>query len=80
METIKMTELFNFYVEKETKEAAQNKIAEFLPGHKKGLTASLLRILLIQFLNTEPSQDLINAVEADYQYYASKNKRGVTKL
>ena len=75
-----MTELFNFYVEKEIKEAAQNKITELLPGHKKGLTASLLRILLIQFLNSEPSQDLINAVEADYQYYAGKNKRGVTKL
>ena len=75
-----MTELFNFYVEKETKEAAQNKIAELLPGHKKGLTASLIRILLVQFVNSQPSQELIKAVEADYQYYASKNKRGVTKL
>lgn len=75
-----MTELFNFYVERKTKEAVQNKMAELLPGHKKGLTASLLRILLIQFLHTEPSKELLEAIEADYQYYASKNKRGVTKL
>ena len=75
-----MTELFNFYVDKDTKEAAQNKITELLPGHKKGLTASVIRILLQQFVNSKPSKEFLDAVEADYQYYASKNKRGVTKL
>lgn len=75
-----MNEVFNFYIDTELKEKAQQKINELLPGHPKGLTASLIRILLLQFVHNEPSKELLSAVEADYQYYASKNKRGVTKL
>lgn len=72
--------VFNFYIDENTQKQVQEKLGELLPGHKKGLTASLIRVLLKQFVGTIPSKELLEAIDADYQYQASKNKRGKTKM
>lgn len=73
--------IFNFYIDEKNQEAVKEKLGTLLPGHKKGLTASLIRVLLRQFVaQKDVPQELLDAVEADYLYQAGKNKRGTTKM
>lgn len=72
--------IFNFYIDEKLQEKVKEKLGKLLPGHKKGLTASLIRVLLQQFVGTEPTKELLDAVEADYLYQSSKNKRGQSKM
>lgn len=72
--------VFNFYIDEQLQTDVQDKLEMLLPGHKKGLSASLIRVLLKQFNASMPTKELLDAVEADYLYQSSKNKRGKTKM
>lgn len=70
--------LFNFYLEPELKKQAIEKL-ERLNGEKsKGQLAALLRVYIKQFIATPDDKVnplLVNAIEAEYEYSAKRNKR-----
>lgn len=72
------TRLFNFYLDDEVKEKAIKKIESLCGEQNKGQLASLLRVLLKDFIENENQAQLINVavrVEKEYTYTAKKNKR-----
>lgn len=70
--------LFNFYLDDATKELAIAKL-ERLTGEKpKGQLASLIRVLLREFVITPDdkiSANLGELIEKEYQYTTKMNKR-----
>ena len=72
--------VFNFYVNERVAEMLKEKLGKELPGHKKGLTASFLRISMIKALQDGISDEMLKLIEADYITQATKNKRGQTKM
>lgn len=73
-----MKQLFNFYLEDDDKTKAMEKLNRLLGEQAKGQLASLLRVMLKQFLYTpddKVSKDLLEAVDAEYTYSTIKNKR-----
>ena len=75
--------LFNFYLDDGDKEAAISKLARLQKGstvRNKGSLASCLRILIKQFVATPDDKVnplLIAAIDAEYTYSQTKNKRSV---
>lgn len=70
--------LFNFYLDDEVKEKAQLKLLRMCGTQSKGQLASLLRILIAQFVATPDEKTnplLIEAIEAEYTYSQTRNKR-----
>lgn len=73
-----MKQLFNFYLEDCDKINATEKLNRLLGEQAKGQLASLLRVMLKQFLYTpddKVSKDLLEAISAEYTYSTIKNKR-----
>lgn len=73
-----MKKLFNFYVEENVIEVAQNKLTRLTGDKPKGQVASLIRVLLNQFIHTPDDKVdplLLDAIVAEYQYTQIKNKR-----
>lgn len=70
--------LFNFYLDDATKELAIAKL-ERLTGEKpKGQLASLIRVMLREFVTTPDdriSANLRELIEKEYQYTTKMNKR-----
>lgn len=70
--------LFNFYLDADLKHEAMEKL-ERLNGEKsKGQLAALLRVYIRQFIATPDEKVnplLLEAIEAEYEYSAKKNKR-----
>ena len=70
--------LFNFYLDDDVKEKAQSKIVRLAGGQPKGQLAALIRVLLKQFVATPDERTnplLIEAIAAEYEFSAKKNKR-----
>ena len=70
--------LFNFYLDEETKRQASTKITELCGVQNKGQLASLIRVLLKDFIECDNQAQLINIavrVEKEYAYTTKKNKR-----
>lgn len=70
--------LFNFYLDDEQKEKAQDKLRRMCGTQSKGQLAALLRILVAQFVATPDEKTnplLIEAIEAEYTYSQKLNKR-----
>ena len=70
--------LYNFYIDPDDKEACEKKLEELFGKQEKGQLASLIRILLKQFLATPKDKMnplLIKAIEAEYVYSQKLNKR-----
>lgn len=70
--------LFNFYLDDEDKELAINKLIRLSGDRPKGQLASLIRVLLKQFIATPDDKVnplLIEAIVAEYEYSAKLNKR-----
>ena len=70
--------LYNFYIDPDDKEACENKLEELFGKQEKGQLASLIRILLKQFLaipKDKMNPLLIKAIEAEYVYSQKLNKR-----
>ena len=73
-----MKQLFNFYLEDCDKINATEKLNRLLGEQAKGQLASLLRVMLKQFLYTpdeKVSKELLEAISAEYTYSTIKNKR-----
>lgn len=73
-----MTSLFNFYLDDDLKTQANKKLVRLNGDKPKGQLASLIRILLKQFVATPDERVnplLIQAIDAEYAYSAKKNKR-----
>lgn len=73
-----MKKLFNFYVEENVIEVAQSKLTKLTGDKPKGQVASLIRVLLNQFIHTPDDKVdslLLDAIVAEYQYTQTKNKR-----
>lgn len=69
-------ELFNFYLDDETKQMCLAKLQKIIPDAKKGTLAALIRTLLWQFAHTENvNPRLIEAVKLNYVMSTIKNKR-----
>ena len=70
--------LFNFYLDDEVKVQAQDKLIRLTSDQPKGQLASLIRILLKQFVATPDEKVnplLIEAISAEYEYSQKLNKR-----
>lgn len=73
-----MKSLFNFYLDDEQKNKAQDKLERLIGARTKGQLASLLRILLAQFIATpdeKVNKLLVEAIDAEFEYTLKKNKR-----
>ena len=73
-----MKTLFNFYIDEDVKLQATNKITRLKGSENKGQLASLIRVLLKQFVLTPDEQinkNLIRAIELEYQLTTKGNKR-----
>lgn len=73
-----MKKLFNFYVETSVLREVQEKLVRLSGDTPKGQVASLIRVLLNQFLHTPDDKVnplLIEAISSEYQYTQLKNKR-----
>jgi hypothetical protein len=70
--------LFNFYLDDNLKKDVQAKLTRLTNDTPKGQLASLIRILLKQF-NATPDEKvnplLLQAIEAEYVYSQTLNKR-----
>lgn len=70
--------LFNFYLDDDLKEKAQQKILRLRGDESKGQLAALLRVLIRQFVATPDEKVnplLIEAIAAEYEYSQKLNKR-----
>lgn len=70
--------LFNFYLDNDVKIAATEKLIRLTGDRPKGQLASLIRILLKQFVSTPDEKInplLIEAIAAEYEYSQTLNKR-----
>lgn len=70
--------LFNFYLDDDDKQKAQEKLIRLSGDRPKGQLAALIRVLLKQFIATPDDKVnplLIEAVAAEYEYSAKLNKR-----
>ena len=70
--------LFNFYLDDDIKAETQSKLTRLAGGQPKGQVAALIRVLLKQFVATPDDKInplLIEAIAAEYEYSAKKNKR-----
>lgn len=69
-------DLFNFYLDHETKEQCVAKLQKLIPGATKGTLAALIRTLLWQFAHTENvNPKLVEAIKLNYVMSKNKNKR-----
>lgn len=70
--------LYNFYIDEDDKKSTEDKLIALCGKQEKGQMASLIRVLIKQFLAT-PDKDvnplLIQAIEAEYVYNQKLNKR-----
>ena len=70
--------LYNFYLDDDMKLKAQQKLLRMCGTQSKGQLSALLRILIAQFVHTPDDKTnplLIEAIEAEYTYSQTKNKR-----
>lgn len=70
--------LFNFYLDDDIRNEANDKLERIIGEKPKGTLAALIRVLLKQFLATPDEKInplLIQAIEAEYEYSAKLNKR-----
>lgn len=70
--------LFNFYLDDDDKQKAQEKLIRLSGDRPKGQLAALIRVLLKQFIATPDDKVnplLIEAIAAEYEYSAKLNKR-----
>ena len=71
-----MKSLFNFYLDDDLKLMIQDKLSRLTGDRPKGQMAALIRVLLAQFVATKDVNPLlIEAIAAEYEYSAKKNKR-----
>lgn len=71
-----MKKLFNFYLEDEIKEKVTTKLTKEIGKTEKGALASLIRVMLYDYLATEEvNPSLIKRVMDEYIYTQTKNKR-----
>lgn len=69
-------DLFNFYLDHETKKQCIVKLQELIPDATKGTLAALIRTLLWQFAHTENiNPKLVEAVKLNYVMSKNRNKR-----
>lgn len=70
--------LTNFYIEESDKQECINKLNRLKGVENKGQFASLLRVLIKQFISTPDDKVnpvLLEAIEAEYTYSQTLNKR-----
>lgn len=73
-----MKRLTNFYIEEDDKIQAEEKLRRLCGQQTKGQFASLLRVLIKQFIVTPDDKInpmLIEAIDAEYIYSQTLNKR-----
>ena len=73
-----MKRLFNFYLGDDVRDSVNDKLERLIGEKPKGTLASLIRVLLKQFIATpdeKVSPLLLQAIEAEYEYSAKLNKR-----
>lgn len=69
--------LFNFYLDNDIKTKCITKLEGIMGKKEKGAFASLIRVLLKQFLlcDAEKSAQIVEEVNDEYEYSQIKNKR-----
>lgn len=73
-----MKRLTNFYIEDDDKAKAEDKLRRLCGQQTKGQFSALLRVMVKQFIATPDDKVnplLIDAIEAEYVYSQSLNKR-----
>lgn len=67
--------LFNFYLDDDVKQQVEEKLEKEFGKQEKGALASLIRVQLLMYLAQPKNQTLLDALEAEYTYSQTKNKR-----
>lgn len=70
--------LYNFYLEPSVKNALMDKLEDLIGEKPKGTLAALIRVQLKLFLATPNDRikpELLDAIDAEYEYTAKLNKR-----
>lgn len=71
-----MKKLFNFYLDDNMKEAATAKLEALMGKTEKGALASLIRVMLRNFLmNNDVDMSLITEVAEEYEYSQRRKTR-----
>lgn len=71
-------QIFNFYIDEDTKLKAQLKLCEIGVVGEKGALAALIRVLLREFIDTTDPATLsriASLVQANYTFTTKRNKR-----
>lgn len=71
-------QIFNFYIDEDTKLKAQLKLCEIGVVGEKGALAALIRVLLREFIDaTDPAalSHIASLVQANYTFTTKRNKR-----
>ncbi len=75
----KKMSLFTLYIDENTKLAVQQRLSMLVPDANKGTMASLIRVLLRDFVSLPFDDSLLDsykeAIEEEYLYTTKKNKR-----
>ena len=70
---------FTLYIDNNTKLAVQQRLSMLVPDANKGTMASLIRVLLRDFVSLPFDDSLLDsykeAIEEEYLYTTKKNKR-----
>lgn len=70
---------FTLYIDENTKLAVQQRLSMLVPDANKGTMASLIRVLLRDFVSLPFDDSLLDsykeAIEEEYLYTTKKNKR-----
>jgi glutamyl-tRNA reductase len=70
--------LFNFYLDDEQKQKAQEKLNELCGEQAKGQLASFLRVCINKLLHTpneKVNKDIVDAIKQEYIINTKSNKR-----
>ena len=70
--------LFNFYLDDDVKQKAIEKLNNLCGQQNKGQLASFIRVKIAEFVatpNNKISNELLEAIEAEYTYSQKLNKR-----
>ena len=71
-------QIFNFYIDEDTKLKAQLKLCEIGVVGEKGALAALIRVLLREFIDvrvTAAVTYIVQKVQSNYTYTTKRNKR-----
>lgn len=67
--------LYNFYIDKDLKLSAQEKLIKELGKTEKGALSALIRVLIREYVDSPTDSRLVSKIAKEYINSATRNKR-----